>query len=684
MQERAIDDLVGAVVDQRYLVQARLARGGMSTVYLATDQRLERDVALKVMHSHLADDDNFLNRFSQEAKSAARLSHPHVVGVLDQGHDDALVYLVMEYVPGRTLRALIEDRGRLQPRLALALLDAVVDGLAAAHDAGLVHRDVKPENVLLADDGRIKVGDFGLARAVSTSTNTGTLIGTVAYIAPELVTGGSADERSDIYSVGIMLYEMLTGHHPYTGDIPIQVAFQHVNSEVPAPSGELPGLAEDLDELVQWCTAQDPESRPIDAAALLGELRHIRTTLSNEELDYDADSPGGTPPHRHTEVIRPGIHPTTVLSRDHDAGPSAPADPGSGPSASASGHIPGNKQDETQAIGSIRSSRAAKRDTKRDQKAQEKEQAKAAQQPEQSLRRGNPRRRALLWIAAVVLISLLVTWISWFVAAGPAALTSVPKVSGKPVAEARQLLANRGLESRATDIHHGNIPDGQVVRADPAASSELRKFEDVTLFVSIGPQMFSVPDVTGGTIKEAATELKDAQLAIGKVSKKYHEQIPSGTVLSQDVAPGEERRRDAAVAVVASKGPRPIEVPSVVRESRKSAVRHLSDAGLKPEVADSRVFHPSIREGRVVSQKPAQGQLFRGDTVTITLSKGPKMVDVPNLIGDQVEKSVQRLEKLGFKVEVNNILGGFFGTVRDQDPVDKSVPKGSTITLTVV
>ncbi|HET7415380.1 MAG TPA: PASTA domain-containing protein [Arthrobacter sp.] len=674
MQERGIDDLVGAVVDQRYLVQARLARGGMSTVYLATDQRLERDVALKVMHSHLADDDSFLNRFSQEAKSAARLSHPHVVGVLDQGHDGPLVYLVMEYVPGRTLRALMEERRRLQPRLALAMMDAVVEGLAAAHDAGLVHRDVKPENVLLAEDGRIKVGDFGLARAVSTSTNTGTLIGTVAYIAPELVTGGSADERSDIYSVGIMLYEMLTGHHPYTGDIPIQVAFQHVNSEVPAPSAELPQLAEDLDELVQWCTAHDPEDRPIDAAALLGELRHIRTTLSDEELDYDADSPGGTAPHRNTEVISGGILPTTVLSQNRN----------SGPSASVARDQPAGNQQETQHIGQIRSARAARRDSKREQKAQDKEQAKAAQQPERSLRRGNPRRRAWLWILAVVLISLLVSWAAWFVAAGPAALTSVPKVSGRTVAEAQQLLAKRGLESTARDIHHGNIPDGRVVRVDPAASTEIRKFEDVTLFVSIGPEMFSVPDVTGGTIEEATTELKDAQLMMGGVTRQYHEDVPAGTVLSQSIGADQERRRNTAVDVVVSKGPRPIDVPSVVGETQEAAEGILANAGLETVVADRRAFHPSIPEGSVVSQQPAQGQLFRGDSVTLTLSKGPEMVEVPNFIGDQVEEAAERLEELGFQVEVNNILGGFFGTVRDQDPVDTSVPKGSVVTLTVV
>ena len=318
MHEPVSDPLLETLVDNRYLVRSRIARGGMSTVYLATDTRLDRDVALKVLYPHLAADRGFLDRFEREAKSAARLSHPHVVGVLDQGVTESLSYLVMEYVPGRTLRDVLNERHRLTPRLALAMMDAVVDGLAAAHEAGLVHRDVKPENVLLASSGAIKIADFGLARAVTTSTNTGTLVGTVAYLAPELVTGAGADARSDIYSAGIMLYEMLTGSQPFTGEVPIQVAFAHVHSSVPAPSAACPGLAEDLDELVLWCTSQDPEDRPVDGRALLGELRHIRTSLSDEQLDFHAP---GTPPQppsgrgERTTVIAPPSGATEVISR---------------------------------------------------------------------------------------------------------------------------------------------------------------------------------------------------------------------------------------------------------------------------------------------------------------------------------------------------------------------------------
>jgi serine/threonine protein kinase len=285
VQENALGSLIGSLVDNRYQVKSRLARGGMSTVYLATDQKLDRDVALKVLHPHLANDGNFLERLAREAKAAAKFSHPHVVGVLDQGHDGDTAYLVMEYIKGHTLRDVIKSKGALSPRLALALIDPVVEGLGVAHAAGMVHRDVKPENVLIADDGRIKISDFGLARAVTTTTSTGALIGTVAYLSPELILGNPADARSDIYSTGIMLFEMLTGRQPFDGEVPIQVAYQHVNSTVGPPSGLVPGLAGEVDELVQWCTANDPERRPVDGNALLAELRHIRTNLTDSELD---------------------------------------------------------------------------------------------------------------------------------------------------------------------------------------------------------------------------------------------------------------------------------------------------------------------------------------------------------------------------------------------------------------
>src|SRR5690606_3180963 len=252
----------------------------MATVYVATDLRLERRVALKVMHAHLSDDSVFQSRFIQEARSAARLADPHVVNVFDQGQDGELAYLVMEYLPGITLRELLREEKRLTVTQAITVMDAVLSGLAAAHRAGLIHRDVKPENVLLAEDGRIKIGDFGLARATSANTATGAqLLGTIAYLAPELGTRGTADARSDIYALGIMLYEMLTGEQPYKGEQPMQIAYQHATDSVPRPSVKNPGVPEQLDELVLWATEKTPDDRPTDAQVMLDRLREIEREL---------------------------------------------------------------------------------------------------------------------------------------------------------------------------------------------------------------------------------------------------------------------------------------------------------------------------------------------------------------------------------------------------------------------
>ena len=249
----AEDPMIGRLIDGRYQVKSRIARGGMATVYLATDLRLERRVAVKIMHGHLADDSAFKARFVQEARSAARLAHPNVVNVFDQGQDSDMAYLVMEYLPGITLRDLLKDYGKLTPEQTVDIMDAVLQGLAAAHESGIVHRDLKPENVLLADDGRIKLGDFGLARATTANTASGqALLGTIAYLSPELLTRGVADARSDIYAIGIMMYEMLTGEQPFKGEQPMAVAYQHANDKVPAPSASNPAIPVELDEIVEW------------------------------------------------------------------------------------------------------------------------------------------------------------------------------------------------------------------------------------------------------------------------------------------------------------------------------------------------------------------------------------------------------------------------------------------------
>lgn len=701
MQEQVSDHLLGSLVDRRYLVRARLAGGGMSTVYLATDQRLERDVALKVLHPHLANDASFLDRLRREARAAASLSHPHVVGVLDQGQDGHTAYLVMEYIKGHTLRDVLHEKGGLPPRLALALIDPVIEGLAAAHSAGLIHRDMKPENVLIADDGRIKVGDFGLARAVTATTSTGSLIGTVAYLAPELVLGRPADARSDIYSAGVMLYEMLTGTQPYSGEVPIQVAYQHVNIDMPAPSDAAPGLAADIDELVQWCTARDPEQRPIDGGALLSELRHIRTTLSDEQLDFVPPSAidplaaagerasdtelidraaepddGG----RLTEIISSGHHPTTVLPPAAAAFPTATAYP-TAVLPSATGRAPaGSDAPEQEAA----AAQPSKREAKKAARQAEKDRAKAAATPSRTLRPGNARRRAVIWTLVILLLAILAGTAGWFFGMGPGSPGTIPQLKNTPVVEAQRLLRADGFQSHAQDVFDDEVRAGYTVGTDPAAGAEIRKFQPVTLFVSKGPQLFPLAGLGGLSLEQAKGALADAEMALGKVSEKYDEQAPAGTVLSQAPAKDTPVRRGTAVALVVSKGPQPIPVPDVRGMDQAAATKAISAAGLSPKIAAEAVHDKKAPAGTVLRQSPSDGTLTRGGAVTLTISKGPRLVEVPNFIGKQAKQAEKELKKLGFEVELNNVLGGFFGTVRDQDPVDTAVPEGSTITLTVV
>ncbi|WP_434619173.1 protein kinase domain-containing protein [Arthrobacter sp. A5] len=715
MQELPADPLVGSTVDRRYLVLSKVARGGMSTVYLATDLRLDRNVALKVLHPHLATDSNFLDRLGREAKAAARLSHPHVVGMFDQGNDGPLAYLVMEYIPGHTLRDVLHEHGALPPRLALAYVDTVVEGLGAAHAAGLVHRDVKPENVLIADDGRIKVGDFGLARAVTTTTNTGTLIGTVGYLSPELVDGAPADARSDIYSVGIMLYELLTGHQPFTGELPIRVAMQHLTTPVPPPSAELPGLSPDLDELVRCCTEKDPEARPADGYALLEDLRHIRTTLSDAELDFTAprlptaamgqgrteaiDRPTGSSSNadhttlmpvgagdgsrsqtgsQPTEFIGTGVNHTTVMP----AGGLAPAGPAAAQPHAAAHPYAGQLYPPDERSAPVPGPR--RRDVKRAARTAEKARIRAAERPLQTLRRGRPRRRGMIWLIMVLVLALLGAGAGWFFGMGPGALAAIPDVQNRTVAQAQALLREQGFGSVSRDVNDETVQQGLVVTSDPGPARQQRRFLPVTLLVSKGPVLYPVPALAGDTLEAATAALRNAKLAVGTVTEQYDEQRAAGIVLSQDPAAKTQQRGATLVNLVVSKGPTPVPVPNVVGQSKEAAQKALTDLGLTTQVAPDTVFDKQIPAGSVVSQNPASGTAAKGSAVTLTVSKGPKMVSVPSYIGKQVDKAVHGLQQLGFEVKVNNILGGFFGTVRDQSPVNKDVPEGSVITLTVV
>ncbi|MFD4634319.1 Stk1 family PASTA domain-containing Ser/Thr kinase [Streptomyces sp. NPDC058284] len=642
------DPLVGQLLDGRYRIDGRIAVGGMATVYRAVDTRLDRVLALKVMHPTLAADASFVDRFIREAKSVARLSHPNVVGVFDQGTDGSYVYLAMEYIAGCTLRDVLRERGALQPRAALDILEPVLAALGAAHRAGFVHRDMKPENVLIGDDGRVKVADFGLVRAVDTVTNTtGTVLGTVSYLAPEQIEHGTADTRVDVYASGVVLYEMLTGAKPHSGDSPAQVLYQHLHQDVPPPSAAVPGLAVALDEVVASATARHPDVRPYDAVALLAQLREARSALTEEELD-------AVPPQAHATGHDNADDRTSVIPRAaRSVQLPLPAEGEQG------GQDPLNR---TSVLATPPAGPPA-----------------AAPVPR---RRFEPRRRMVAVIAAVVLVLGLGTGI-WYINSGQ--FTKVPPLLAKTEAQAKDRLDEAGLEVKDIKRKYSDTDKrGTVMASDPAAGERIRQNDKVTLTVSLGPETVKVPDVRKIPLATAEKELKNSGLAPGMVSQSFSDDVKKGSVISTDPRAGFTRKAGSAVALVVSKG-RAVEVPDVTGESEADAIADLEDEGLKAKVATERV-HSDEDKGNVAAQSPAQNKtLAEGDTVTLTISKGPPMVEVPDVTGMSVDDATDELEKAGFEVDEDRGLLGIFGDKVKKQSVDggDKAPKNSTITITI-
>ncbi len=635
------DPLVGQLLDGRYRVEARIAVGGMATVYRAVDTRLDRVLALKVMHPALAADGAFVDRFIREAKSVARLAHPNVVGVFDQGTDGTYVYLAMEYVAGCTLRDVLRERGALQPRAALDILEPILAALGAAHRASFVHRDMKPENVLIGDDGRVKVADFGLVRAVdnNTTASTGSVLGTVSYLAPEQIEHGAADTPADVYACGVVLYEMLTGAKPHTGGTPAQVLYQHLHEDVAPPSEAVPGLPAVLDDLVAAATARDPEARPVDAVELFGLARAARARMSDAELD-------AVPPQAQTVTHDGSEDRTSVIPRSIEARAARAADDAS--------------YDRTTRL--------------------ERPPAPPAGPPAAAAsgRRG-PRRSVPALLGAV--LAILVGTGVWYINSGQ--FSKVPAVLDLTRAQAEHKLEEAGLKSKSRQDFSDVVERGHVIGTDPKPGDRIRDNRTVTLTVSRGPEHTKVPNVSGIPLDQAKKQITGAGLTVGKVRQEFSDETAQGSVLATDPGPGSERRPDTSVAITVSKGKK-IDVPEVTGDSVEDATKELSEAGLKVKVADEQVFSEEDK-GDVAQQSPAKDSpAAKGDTVTLTVSKGQEMIEVPDVTGDKVDDAKKKLTALGFEVEVKKPF--FF----PKDTVDKQsvdggdeAPKGSKITITL-
>jgi serine/threonine-protein kinase len=705
------DPFVGRLVDGRYHVVSRIARGGMATVYLAVDRRLDREVALKVMHPHLAegtDGGEFVARFRREARAAARLAHPGVVAVFDQGVDGETSYLTMEYVPGTNLRHVLQDEGSLGVGRTLDLLEEILDALAAAHRKGLVHRDVKPENVLLDESGRVKVADFGLARAVSegASTATSTVLGTVAYLGPELITSGRCDARTDVYSVGVLAYEMLTGRHPFTGETPLQVAFQHVNSDVPAPSDAEPWIPAEVDVLVCALAARSPEDRPVDASAALALVRQTRQALDPAALEGRSSRATGTAAASGAEptpsagspdtavlgvataalagaLARPGDTPsgttgTPVPSTAPDSTPTT-ALPGLWATRDGSAPQPGDRAGTQHTLALDRTAVAAHGDAPGSEDGREDE----------VLRRAGRRRRAWWWgLAIVVLLAGALTGASWWFLSGPGAYTIVPGgLVGAPQAGAEQTLAAVDLRSDVTEAYDDTFAAGTVISTDPGAGEKVRKDGEVHLLVSLGVKMIEIPAGLVGKPAEEATEaLKDAGFTVGDPVEAYSDTVPAGTVVSVSVAEGTSVPHSTVPVLTVSQGPAPVTIPQVVGLGKDAALTALTDLGLAPSSTDD--YSETVAAGLVISQTPENGtEGHRGDKVALVVSLGPPLVEIPNTYGRNVTEAEKMLKDAGFAVEIRHPQGiSPLNIVYAQDPAGgagKTAPKGSTIVINV-
>ena len=618
------------VIDGRYRIIRSLAAGGMARVFLAEDLRLKRQVAVKVIHPHLADDESFIAQFRQEAILAANLSHPNLVNVFDQGTDSGSAYLVMEYVAGQTLREVIREFGPLSPKRTLGVLESVLAGLSAAHQGGILHRDIKPENVLLADDGRIKLSDFGLARPISAHTETDSVIGTAAYLSPELASRGLADARSDVYAVGILGFELLTGKQPFTGDVAAAVAAQHLTSSVPAPSTLVPGLPESIDEMVLWATERDAELRPANAGELLEYVRKVAAELRGE-----ASAPKITQDNR-TEVISPRVEDqnqtlvldanATQLLQDSDA------------------------NQLTQVISSGAQI--------------------ATDEPELPFSSFNGGK-FWRWVVSTLVVFALAAGLGWWFGAGPGALRSLPELKGRTVAAAQGTLTNLGLKVVVVNEHSPDVAQGLVTRTEPSSGALVASGTELKIYVSLGPELKVVPVLTGLNVAEATIEITKAGFSFGGADAWFNE-APAGQVFDYLGSDKQKLPVGSDITINVSLGP----LPLVENLAQDVAVSLLTTAGLT--VAEVKAeYSDTVPAGNVISMTPQTQPLGESGSVTLTVSKGSDKVVVPKVVGETIAAAKSALEALGLRVTVDtNQLSSRWGIAKVKSA---SVKAGTTI-----
>jgi serine/threonine-protein kinase len=612
----------GTLIDGRYRVVQKIGAGGMADVYRAEDTHLGRDVALKLLHARFAQDREFVERFRREASSAAGLQHPNVVGVYDRGEFDGTYYIAMEYCEGRSLKDIVA-RTALDPQRAIAIAKQILVAARFAHRRNVIHRDLKPHNVILDDEDNVKVTDFGIARAgASDITEVGAIMGTAQYLSPEQAQGRPVTEASDLYSIGIVLFEMLTGRAPFDGDSAVAVALKHVNQEPPSPREFVPALPPELEAVVLKSLAKDPAHRYRDADSFIKDLEVVEQRLRQGPVDVES-----------TAVFAPLAVDTapTALAPPPPAPPPPPPPP-----------------------------------------------PPVQEPPEQE----PPEQRRRRWLAAAIVAALAGLALLLFLLLGSGDKVTVPPVVGQTLEQARLRVDRAGLEveiKRRTD----QAPRDFVFEQSPNPGQEVDGGSVVTLFVSNGPSTVRVPDVVGLAEADARRRLRRAELR-ADVERESSTKVPEGTVIRTDPGPGRPAERDSAVTLVVSSGPQQVSVPSVVGETQEDAVARLREEGLSPIVRERSSSEPV---DTVLEQTPAAGQeVDEGSSVTIFVSNG-EVREVPDVTGLTQSEAEAELDDAGFGVSVRTRVTDQpdeEGTVLSQSPrggVERR--EGATVTVTV-
>jgi beta-lactam-binding protein with PASTA domain len=682
--------LIGEMLERRYRVDAPIARGGMSTVYRGLDTRLDRPVAIKVMDPQFAADPAFLTRFEFEARAVARLKHPALVAVYDQGSDRGHAFLVMELVDGGTLRELLRERGPMPPHAVAAVVGPVLDALAVAHRAGLVHRDVKPENILISDAGEVKIADFGLVRAAAaaTTTSNSVILGTAAYLSPEQVTSGVADPRSDVYSTGVLMFELLTGTTPFTGDTSLSIAYQRIHDDVPPPGSRIAGVPAQFDRLVTQATNREPAHRFTDAGEMAAALRIVCEQLElpayrvpaprrSAQHHSAAAAPAPTPRPATPRLAAPGSPATTVIggagapvgaaTTAFAAGAAAP------PTTALAPHAPPDGIQHTRAV-TAQTVRPPVAETDE----HEDDSAEIDPHDHFSQARRRSRRTTLVWLLVIALLALALGFGGWWMGSGR--FTAVPQIGGLNKDAAVTALQDAGLSPEVRGTYSDTEVLDTVTGTDPEAGSRISRGSSVVLFTSLGrPTVPPIP--AGGAVEATRDQLTARTLVAVDGGETFSSKIPIGGVAALDPAPGTTVPVGSSVKVVTSKGSPPVDVPDVKGMSENAARAALDKLGIT--VSETRsAFDDGVDGGKVIGTDPAAGSSVNaGTSVALLVSSSVK---VPNLLGRSVASAREELTRLGLTLTVRQLTQNDSSLIVSQSDKNDRVEKGSNVTVVAI